>query len=78
MLRFDRVDSVSSQLPQRGSMSSAADSLTEVPLLVSDAQSPQSSGLPSGNASAIEEPVHTTPTANKTITTSRAVYIANA
>lgn len=74
--RFDRIDSVAS--PQRSSMSST-DSSTEVPPLTSDAQSPQSSGLPSGNISTIDDPVHTrTPTANKTLSTPDMVSIANA
>jgi mRNA-binding protein PUF3 len=47
--------------------SARSNSLTDLPpLSVSEAQSPQSSGLPSGNVSTIEEPVHTTPISIKT------------
>jgi mRNA-binding protein PUF3 len=74
--RFDRVDSVSSA-HQRNSLSAATDSSAEVPPLASDAPSPQSSSLPSGNASTIEDPVHTTPTANKTLPPPGVVSIAN-
>jgi mRNA-binding protein PUF3 len=75
--RFDRMDSLMSPQPQRSSMSSATDSSAEVPALVSEAQSPQSSSLPSGNTSTIEEPVHPTPTANKTLPPPGLVSIAN-
>lgn len=61
----DAKPSSASQL--RNSMSSAADSLTEVPPLVADPNSPQSSSVPSANASVIEDDVHTTPIAKKSL-----------
>lgn len=78
MHRFDRVDSVSSPTTtQRISLSSTENS-EDVPQLTTDAQSPQSSSLPSTNTSTIDDPVHTTPTANKTLPPSGVVNIANA
>lgn len=59
----------------RNSMSSAADSLTEVPALVVDSNSPQSSAVPSANASVIEDDVHTTPTAKKSLAANGVVEI---
>ncbi|KAF2471370.1 ARM repeat-containing protein [Lindgomyces ingoldianus] len=77
MHRFDRVDSVSSPTAQRNSISSATD-ISPTPPLTSDAQSPQSSSLPSTNTSTVDDPVNTTPLANKTLSPPRGgVSIAN-
>lgn len=76
MHRFDRVDSVSSPTTQRSSMSSTADD-ADVPALTSEAQSPQSSSLPSANTSTIDEPVHTPLTADKKLTAPGVVSISN-
>ncbi|ORY17992.1 armadillo-type protein [Clohesyomyces aquaticus] len=59
MHRFDRVDSVSSPGAQRNSMSSTTD-MVPTPPLTNDAQSPQTSSLPSGNTSTADGPVTTT------------------
>ncbi|KAF2688839.1 ARM repeat-containing protein [Lentithecium fluviatile CBS 122367] len=66
MHRFDRVDSPSQTTAtpsaQRSLLTSPTDS-PPLPPLTSDAQSPQSSSLPSANTSTVDEPVHTSPSA---------------
>lgn len=60
MHRFERKDSVSSPTAHRNSIGSATDLSATTPPLTSDAQSPQSSSLPSANTSTVDEPVNTT------------------
>ncbi|PSN68454.1 ARM repeat-containing protein [Corynespora cassiicola Philippines] len=57
MHRFDRVDSVSPPTPP----------------LTNDAQSPQSSSLPSANTSTVDEPVHHSNPANKDLAASHGI-----
>ncbi|KAF1997243.1 ARM repeat-containing protein [Amniculicola lignicola CBS 123094] len=78
MHRFERNDSVSSPTTQRSSIGSDL-STSDTPALTSDAQSPRSSSLPSTNTSTVDEPVHTSLTANKElVSTPGVVNIANA
>ncbi|KAF2791387.1 ARM repeat-containing protein [Melanomma pulvis-pyrius CBS 109.77] len=64
--RFDRIDSVSST--QRTSIGCPVNG-PPTPPLTSDAQSPQSSSLPSASNSTIDEPVHTSLSTNKDLPT---------
>ncbi|KAF2710869.1 ARM repeat-containing protein [Pleomassaria siparia CBS 279.74] len=68
--RFDRMDSAS--YTQHTSISSPTDS-PPTPPLTSDAQSPQSSTVPSASNSSVDEPVHTSLLENKDLPTSDAV-----
>ena len=74
--RFDHVNDAPPALPQRSSMSSTAESLADVPSLVTDAQSPQSTDVPSGPNSTVEELTHTMST-EKTLGTLAELTIAD-
>jgi mRNA-binding protein PUF3 len=78
MHRFERFDIVP-DMAQRNSISSVAmstDISAAATPLTSDAQSPQSSSLPSTNTSAVDEPVHNS--ASKGYSPPHVVGITNA
>ncbi|KAF2878343.1 armadillo-type protein [Massariosphaeria phaeospora] len=72
MHRFDRVDSITSPTTQDASTGSATDN-PPTPPLTSEAQSPQSISVPSASTSTVDEPVHTSPSADKDFSTPSAV-----
>jgi hypothetical protein len=56
--RFDHINAPSSGPAQRNSMSSTTESLGDVPSLVNEAQSPQSTDVPSAPSSTIDDLAH--------------------